>query len=124
VTSSAVDVTVVIPTRNRARLLAEALRSALSQVDVALEVQIVDDASTDETAALLDTFPDQRVKTIRLVSARGVAAARNLAAAEATGEWLAFLDDDDLWAPDVAANRRRNRTSEPVRRRLRKPLGH
>lgn len=94
------DVTVVIPTRNRAALLAGALRSALSQRGVSLEVIVVDDGSTDATGALLISLsPDARVKTIRHETARGVAAARNRGMREAHGQWLAFLDDDDLWAP-------------------------
>jgi glycosyltransferase involved in cell wall biosynthesis len=92
------EVTVVIPTRNRARLLAGALRSALWQLDVELEVVVVDDASTDGTAELLARCDDGCVRHIRHSSPRGVAAARNRAIAEAQGEWIAFLDDDDLWA--------------------------
>jgi glycosyltransferase involved in cell wall biosynthesis len=98
-TGETCDVTVVIPTRNRATLLAGALRSALSQVDVSFEVRVVDDASTDETAELLCNCLDTRVKPVRHESSLGVAAARNRAVSEAKGEWLAFLDDDDLWSP-------------------------
>ena len=98
-TGETCDVTVVIPTRNRATLLAGALRSALSQVDVSFEVRVVDDGSTDETAELLSNCLDTRVKPVRHESSLGVAAARNRAVSEAKGEWLAFLDDDDLWSP-------------------------
>jgi len=93
------DVTVVIPTRNRASLLAGALRSALSQVDVAIEVRVIDDGSTDGTAALLAAGGDPRVTVVRHSTPLGVAAARNRAAVGARGRWIAFLDDDDLWAP-------------------------
>lgn len=99
VTNETCDVTVVIPTHNRVRLLEDALRSALSQVDVSFEVRVVDDASTDGTSELLSGCLDMRVQHVRHESARGVAAARNRAVSEAKGEWLAFLDDDDLWAP-------------------------
>ena len=75
------------------------LRSALAQVGVSFEVRVVDDASTDGTAELLSGCLDARVKPVRHESSLGVAAARNRAASEAKGEWLAFLDDDDLWSP-------------------------
>ena len=98
-TNDRCDVTVVIPTRNRANFLSEALRSALSQVDISFEIRVVDDGSSDATPELLKACVDTRVKPVRHASPRGVAAARNRAAAEARGEWLAFLDDDDIWAP-------------------------
>jgi hypothetical protein len=98
-TDETCDVTVVIPTRNRAGFLSGALRSALSQVDLSYEIRIVDDGSTDGTVELLSGCLDSRVKYVRHESSRGVAAARNRAALDARGEWLAFLDDDDLWAP-------------------------
>ena len=98
-TNETCDVTVVIPTRNRATFLPGALRAALSQVDVSFEVRVVDDASTDATAELLSGSLDPRVKPVRHESSLGVAAARNRAGSEAKGQWLAFLDDDDLWSP-------------------------
>ena len=98
-TVGACDVTVVIPTRDRAGFLSGALRSALSQVDVNYEVRVVDDASIDGTADLLANCLDARVTTVHHELPQGVAAARNRAVADANGEWLAFLDDDDLWAP-------------------------
>ncbi len=93
------DFTVVIPTRDRWALLQPTLRSALAQEDVSLEVVVADDGSTDGTAAGLAEVADERLRVLRHPSSRGVAAARNAAIAEARGEWLAFLDDDDLWAP-------------------------
>ncbi len=93
------DASVIITTRNRASFLGDALRSALSQVDISYEVRVVDDGSTDETPEMLARCRDRRVKVIRCERPCGVAAARNRAAAEAEGEWLAFLDDDDLWEP-------------------------
>jgi glycosyltransferase involved in cell wall biosynthesis len=93
------EVTVVIPTRDRSRLLPVALSSALGQEAVDLEVIVVDDASTDRTPELLAGLDDDRLRAIRLQARHGVAAARNIGIAEARGEWLAFLDDDDIWAP-------------------------
>jgi glycosyltransferase involved in cell wall biosynthesis len=99
---SPIDVSVVVPTRNRAVLAAEAIRSALAQRDVALEVLVVDDASDPETATALDALAteDSRVRILHLPLRRGVARARNTAIEQARGEHVAFLDDDDLWAPD------------------------
>jgi glycosyltransferase involved in cell wall biosynthesis len=96
-------VSVVVPTHNRSDLLAVTLRSVLRQRDVDLEVLVIDEASTDDTAAILARLGDSRVRTIRHEIPSGVAAARNHGAAEALGEWVAFTDDDDLWAPDKLA---------------------
>jgi glycosyltransferase involved in cell wall biosynthesis len=94
------EVTVVIPTRNRWPLLARhGLPSALRQERVELEVVVVDDASTDETPAKLACLGDSRVRVTRHESRRGLAAARNSGIGAARGDWLAFLDDDDLWSP-------------------------
>jgi hypothetical protein len=95
----ACDVTVVIPTRNRVRLLSQALRSAMSQVDVSCEIRVVDDGSTDGTAECVERIGDDRVTLVVNPVPRGVAAARNEGIMHARGRWLAFLDDDDLWAP-------------------------
>jgi glycosyltransferase involved in cell wall biosynthesis len=94
---------VVVPTHNRSGLLAVTLRSVLRQRDVDLEVIVVDEASTDETAAVLAGFGDSRLRTVRHETPHGVSTARNRGVAEARGEWVAFADDDDLWAPDKLA---------------------
>src|SRR6266508_5738391 len=97
------DVTVVIPTHDRCALLALTLRSVLWQRDVELEVVVVDDGSSDDTAAMVAGLGDARVRLVRHPTALGVSAARNRGIAEARGAWVAFLDDDDLWAPDKLA---------------------
>jgi glycosyltransferase involved in cell wall biosynthesis len=93
-------VSVVIPTRNRCRRLQLTLRSALAQRAVDLEVVVVDDGSEDDTYAAIGRLPDERVRVVRNDPPRGESGARNRGIAEATGAWIAFLDDDDLWAPD------------------------
>jgi glycosyltransferase involved in cell wall biosynthesis len=94
------EVTVVIPTLNRWQLLSTgALRSALDQEDVEVEVVVVDDGSTDETPVGLAALDDNRVRVVRHEQAGGLARARNAGIAAAQTEWVAFLDDDDLWAP-------------------------
>ncbi|HEU5255991.1 MAG TPA: glycosyltransferase family 2 protein [Vicinamibacterales bacterium] len=94
------DVSVVIPTRNRSALLAMTLRSVLRQQSVDLEVIVVDEGSTDDTASMLAAVADTRLRIIRHDTPHGLSAARNHGANEARGQWLAFVDDDDLWAPD------------------------
>lgn len=97
--SSAPEVSVVIPTRNRWPLLCAAgLRAALAQSDVSLEVIVVDDGS-ERPPPPHPALRDPRVRLVRIAPQRGVAAARNHGVAVARGEWIAFLDDDDLWSP-------------------------
>jgi glycosyltransferase involved in cell wall biosynthesis len=90
----------VVPTRNRSALLAMSLRSVLYQRDVDLEVIVVDEASTDDTQAVLAALGDPRIRVIRHDSPQGVSAARNHGMSVARADWVAFLDDDDLWAPN------------------------
>jgi glycosyltransferase involved in cell wall biosynthesis len=90
---------IVIPTRDRPRLLRRAVASALAQEDVAVEVIVVDDGS-DPPAELP---PQPTVKLVRLGTSRGNAAARNAGAQAAKGRLLAFLDDDDELLPGFAA---------------------
>jgi len=97
------EVTVVIPTRNRRSYLAQALRSALAQDGVRLEVIVIDDGSEDDTGEYLQRIGDPRVRTIRQTGCRGVSIARNRGIEAARAPWVAFLDDDDLWAPEKLA---------------------
>ncbi len=101
--SVAPDVTVVIPTRNRRDLLALTLVTVLWQEDVRFEVVVVDDGSTDGTADMVEDLGDPRIRLVRNGEGRGVSSARNLGITAAEGRWIAFLDDDDLWAPDKLA---------------------
>lgn len=94
------DVTAVVPTRNRREVLALTLGSILAQKGVDLEVVVVDEGSTDGTAAALAAVDDARLRVVRHDEARGLAAARNAGLEAATSPWVAFCDDDDLWAPD------------------------
>jgi len=90
-------VTVVIPTKNRGRLLAEAIRSvqALDGPDLDLEILVCDNGSTDDT---VDVARALGVRVLDVPTA-GSAAARNVGIRAATGDYIAFLDDDDLWLP-------------------------
>ena len=97
------EISVVVPTHNRRALLARTLAGALDQEGVDHEVVVVDDGSSDGTAAFLSTIDDPRLRVVRHDRAEGVAAARNDGIAQARGAWLAFLDDDDLWSPGKLA---------------------
>jgi GT2 family glycosyltransferase len=108
------DVTVVVPTRNRAALLRVTMRSALAQKGVDLEVVVVDDGSVDGTPQILAELADDRIRVVRHARPQGVARARNTGVEASTGRWIAFLDDDDLWVPaklsrQVAEGRRTGR---------------
>ncbi len=87
----------VIPTRNRPAEVEAAVRSALAQTYERLEVVVVDDASSPALELAPDLASNPRVRTIRLDAAAGPGEARNVGAAAARGELLAFLDDDDEW---------------------------
>ncbi len=92
-------VSVVIPTRDRAELVVRAVASVLTQTHAALDVVVVDDGSTDDTAARLASLGDDRVRVLRHGRVRGVSAARNAGLAVARGGYLALLDSDDEWLP-------------------------
>jgi glycosyltransferase involved in cell wall biosynthesis len=89
--------TVVIPTWNRAHVVCDAIDSALNQGDV--EVIVVDDASSDNTTELVTRIYGDRIRLLRLKDRSGAGAARNAGVALARGEFVAFLDSDDVWLP-------------------------
>jgi glycosyltransferase involved in cell wall biosynthesis len=103
-----VRISVVIPSFNRRGILSRALRSVLAQSVAPLEIIVVDDGSTDGTPDLLAReFPDVcLIRQQRL----GASGARNAGVAHATGDWIAFLDSDDEWAPSYL-----DRMSEAIR---------
>lgn len=97
------EVSVILPTFDRAAVLPRAIDSALAQAGAALEVLVADDGSRDDTAAVLARYAaDERVRVLRLPHG-GVSAARNAAVAESRAPWLAFLDSDDEWMPGKLA---------------------
>jgi glycosyltransferase involved in cell wall biosynthesis len=87
----------VIPAYNVERYVADTIRSVLAQTYRDFEVIVVDDGSSDGTAAVLDSFGD-KIHVVQQQN-RGVAAARNTGLRHTTGELIAFLDADDLWLP-------------------------
>ena len=95
-------ISVIVPAYNAERYLGEALAS-LGDVD---EIVVVDDASSDGTAAIASSFVNVRLVTRADQHQRGIAAARNRGLAEARGDILAFIDADDRWAPGKLALQR------------------
>ncbi|MGH7786049.1 MAG: glycosyltransferase family 2 protein [Candidatus Binatia bacterium] len=95
-------VTVIIPAYNRERYIGEAVASVLAQTAGDLELLVVDDGSTDGTAAVVAGIADPRV---RLLSGahQGISAAMNRGVAAARGTYLARCDSDDMWLPDLLA---------------------
>lgn len=91
-------VTAIIPAYNAEAFVVEAIDSALSQTHRPLEVVVVNDGSTDQTPRLLEGYGDQ-IQVVHQANA-GLASARNAGAQAARGDWLAFLDADDLWLPE------------------------
>ena len=90
---------VIIPTWNRAHLVCDAINSALNQCPGDVEVIVVDDASTDNTAGLLAETYGNGIRVLRRETRGGAGAARNAGVALASGEFVAFLDSDDVWLP-------------------------
>lgn len=93
-------VTAAVTTWNRAHLVGRAVASARAQTFEDIEILVVDDGSTDATPDVLRRIDDRRLRVLRLERNGGISRARNIAIAEARGEWLAFLADDNEWAPD------------------------
>ncbi|MBN2509726.1 MAG: glycosyltransferase family 2 protein [Spirochaetales bacterium] len=91
-------ISVIIPTYNRARLLGECLASVCEQTWADKEVIVVDDGSDDETREIVKSFSHIRYLQCGHSGFPGIP--RNTGAAEAQGDWLAFLDSDDVWKPD------------------------
>ena len=92
-----VEFSIIVPTYNRAPMLRKALDSVFAQDLTDYEVIVADDGSTDDTAQMVAGYGN-RVRYYQQQN-RGPGAARNLGAQQATGEYLAFLDSDDLWFP-------------------------
>jgi glycosyltransferase involved in cell wall biosynthesis len=100
-----VKVSVIIPAYNGDRYLAQAIASILTQTYTDYEIILVNDGSTDNTQSIIQQYADQ-IKSLKYFAQtnQGVAASRNLGLAQAQGEYIAFLDQDDLFLPHKLAS--------------------
>jgi glycosyltransferase involved in cell wall biosynthesis len=96
------EVSVIVPTFNRREMVVEAVASVLAQRDVRFELIVVDDGSSDGSADAIEEAIEDSLAPVRMIQTenRGAAAARNLGVEAATAPLIAFLDSDDLWAPE------------------------
>lgn len=97
-------VSVIMPSWNTEKFIAESIQSVIDQTYVNWELIIVDDCSTDATDKVVAAFQDDRIKYFHNEKNSGAALTRNRALREAKGEWIAFLDSDDLWMPEKLAH--------------------
>lgn len=93
-------VSIIMPSWNTADFIRESINSVLAQTYTNWELLIVDDCSTDNTDEVVASYKDERIKYFKNEKNSGAALTRNKALREAQGEWIAFLDSDDLWIPE------------------------
>ena len=93
-------VSIIMPSYNTAKYIAASVKSVLAQTYTNWELLIVDDCSTDNTDEVIKPFlSDKRIKYFKNEKNSGAALTRNYALRQAKGQWIAFLDSDDLWHP-------------------------
>ncbi|MEW5784291.1 MAG: glycosyltransferase [Bacillota bacterium] len=97
-------VTVVLPVFNGEKYLREAVDSILNQTYTDFELLVIDDGSTDSSAAIVNAYNDRRVKLVQSSKNRGIAAALNIGIDLAGGEYMARMDSDDISLPERLAN--------------------
>lgn len=93
-------VSIIMPSWNTGRFIAETIQSVIDQTYTNWELLIVDDCSTDNTDDVVASFDDERIRFFHNEKNLGATLTRNKAMREARGEWIAFLDSDDLWMPE------------------------
>lgn len=93
-------VSIIMPSYNTASFIKETIQSVLNQTYSNWELIIVDDCSTDNTDEVVETIKDSRIKYYKNDKNSGAAVSRNKALREARGQWIAYLDSDDLWMPE------------------------
>ncbi len=93
-------VSVIMPTYNRAHMIIEAIDSVLGQTFEDFELIVVDNYSSDNTESVIKSYRDKRIKYYKYHNHGRVSASRNYGIKKSSGEYIAFLDDDDLWMPE------------------------
>jgi len=108
---------VVVPTFNRWPLVGDAIDSVLAQTFESFELIVVDDGSTDDSARHIEKQFEGRARIIRQTN-KGVSSARNTGITAAKADWIAFLDSDDLWAPEKLERQQKAIIDDPAIRIL------
>lgn len=93
-------VSIIMPSYNTAKYISDSINSVIAQTYPDWELIIVDDCSTDNSLDVIASFDDPRIIVLQNEKNSGAAVSRNYALREAKGEWIAFLDSDDTWAPE------------------------
>ena len=93
-------VSIIMPSWNTGEFITESIRSVLNQTYTNWELIIIDDCSSDDTDQIVESINDERIKYLKNEKNCGAALTRNRGLREARGEWIAFLDSDDLWMPE------------------------
>ena len=93
-------ISVIIPTFNRSTTIMRAINSVKAQTYAHIELIIVDDGSTDDTARIIAADRDKRIVYLENPSNRGISYSRNIGVSISSGNYIAFLDSDDAWHPD------------------------
>ena len=93
-------VSIIMPSWNTERFIADSIKSVIAQTYTNWELLIVDDCSDDNSEEVILSFEDTRIRYIKNEKNMGAALTRNHGLSEAKGEWIAFLDSDDIWTPD------------------------
>ena len=111
--SATPEVSVILPTLDRAHLLRRAIASVLAQTFTDFELIVVDDGSSDDTPQVVAALDHPRVRYLRNEQRRGAAGAENRGIAAARARFIAFIDDDDEWLPEKLALQMRRFHDEP-----------
>ena len=106
-------VSVIVPTYNRGHFLREAVDSVVRQTIPAWELIVVDDGSTDDSPEQVDALHDARIRVVGIAHSGSPARARNVGIGLARGEWVAFLDSDDVWLPEKLGLQLARLSSQP-----------
>lgn len=96
-------ISIVIPCYNAQNYIKETIESVLNQTYENYELIIIDDGSTDLSIKLIESFVDDRIFLFKNIQNKGVSFTRNYGVSKAKGEWIAFLDSDDIWCNDKLA---------------------
>lgn len=108
-------ISVVMPAYNTEKTIDQAIQSVIDQTYKNLELIIIDDCSSDETVKRINAFvcKDSRLRLLQNEKNTGVAMSRNRGVEEASGEWIAFLDSDDIWMPEKLEKQYKRLLSTP-----------